>query len=32
MGAVSALLYLSSHEGVTAAIFDSPFKSFKSLV
>jgi dipeptidyl aminopeptidase/acylaminoacyl peptidase len=32
MGAVSALLYLSSNDGVTAAIFDSPFKSFKSLV
>jgi hypothetical protein len=32
MGAVSALLYLSSHSGITAAIFDSPFKSFKSLV
>ena len=32
MGAVSALLYLATHEGITAAIFDSPFKSFKSLV
>ncbi len=32
MGAVSGLLYLASHDGITAAIFDSPFKSFKSLV
>jgi pimeloyl-ACP methyl ester carboxylesterase len=32
MGAVTALLYLAKHDGVKAAIFDSPFKSLKALV
>lgn len=32
MGAVTALLYLSSHKGIKAAVFDSPFKSLKALV
>lgn len=32
MGAVTALLYLSHHQTIASAIFDSPFKSLKDLV
>lgn len=32
MGAVTALRYVSRHPDVTAAIYDSPFKSLKSLI
>ncbi len=32
MGAVTALLYLSQNKGIKTAVFDSPFKSLKSLV
>lgn len=32
MGAVTALLYLKKHNNISAAIFDSPFKSLKELV
>jgi alpha-beta hydrolase superfamily lysophospholipase len=32
MGAVTSLLYLAKNPGIKAAIFDSPFKSLKSLV
>ncbi len=32
MGAVTALLYMRKSNHVCAAIFDSPFKSLKSLI
>lgn len=32
MGAVTALLYLKNHPNISAAVFDSPFKSLKYLV
>jgi hypothetical protein len=32
MGAVTGLLYLRKSEFITCAIFDSPFKSLKSLI
>ena len=32
MGAVTALLYLPEDNQITAAAFDSPFKSLKGLV
>lgn len=32
MGAVTALLYISNNQGVKVAVFDSPFKSLKSLI
>lgn len=32
MGAVTAMLYLQRDKKICAAVFDSPFKSFKSLV
>ena len=32
MGAVTALLYLRKSKYISAAIFDSPFKSLKSLI
>jgi hypothetical protein len=32
MGAVTALRYVSTNKGISAAVYDSPFKSFESLV
>ena len=32
MGAVTALLYLERDKIISSAVFDSPFKSFKSLI
>jgi len=32
MGAVTGLLYLGKSEYISAAVFDSPFKSLKSLI
>jgi len=32
MGAVTGLFYLLGNDDVKAAVFDSPFKSFKGLV
>lgn len=32
MGAVTALMYLRKSFHITAAVFDSPFKSLKSLI
>lgn len=32
MGAVTAMLYLGERQTVAAAVFDSPFKSFKGLI
>jgi hypothetical protein len=32
MGAVTALRYVSMHDEICAAVYDSPFKSLSSLV